>query len=298
MRALPKGPARSPETPLRPVPESPARTALPQRPQGPLAICPWPESRNRPQPPFPRPGRGRAPPDLVDAVPARSPRPERPALAAGRADRNGGHPPRVSPLAGPLSLSRVGRAGRTGQERSSRCLVRLGGVRPAVCQGNPLTPAGLPRIGPGRHRLHPTAPSRPSPCGVAPPLLSAPSPRGSFPLKPPSLASLASPGKRIHGHLAAEPCRAVGEPMARRGQGAACGLTRRPRWNAPVSLEQRGPPPLRPQAVRGQPEELAAGRVGRPADPLLFLPRGPRGVGKDRAPREALGQTLASRRCR
>ena len=186
---------------------------------------------------------------------------------------------------GPLSLSRVG---RTGQERSSRCLVRLGGVRPAVCPGNPLTPAGLPRIGPGRHRLHPAAPSRPSPCGVARP--SGRLPRTEDPFRSNS-HPWPSPGNRIHGNLAAEPCRAVGEPMARRGQGAACGLTRRPRWNAPASLEQRGPPPLRTQAVRGQPEELAAGRTGHPAGPLLFCHADPAWWATTARPGQPLGRS-------
>ena len=201
LRALPKGPARSSETPLRPVPGPPARTALPQRPQGNrLPSAHGPESRSRP--------------------------PLGPAGAAGRTDRHGGHPPRISPLAGPLSLSPVGRVGRTGQERSSRCLVRLGGVRPAVCPGNPLPTAGLPRIGPGRRRLRPASPSRPSPGGIAAPPVGSPA-RGSLSARIPH--PWPRPGNRIHGHLAAEPCRAVVVPMARHGQGAACGLTRRPR---------------------------------------------------------------------
>ena len=160
------GPAQEPGPLARNPAQACSRAACPGRPspaapKEPLAVCPWPEARNRPRPPSPRPGRGRAPPDLADAVPAGSPRPAHPAAMAGRTDRNGEHPPRGSPLTGRLSLSRVGRVGRTGQERSSRRLVRLGGGRPAVCPGNPLTTAGLPRIRPGRRRLHPAAPSRP-----------------------------------------------------------------------------------------------------------------------------------------
>ena len=164
--------------------------AFPQRPQGDLLpSAHGPESRNRPPPPSPRPGRGRAPTDLADAIPHREPAPGAPAVAAGRTGQEWRTSARVSPLAGRLSLSRAGRVGRTGQERSSRRLVRLGGGRPAVCPGNPLTTAGLPRIRPGRRRLHPAAPSRPSPCGVARPSCRLPRPRAPF-RSPPILGLL------------------------------------------------------------------------------------------------------------
>ena len=92
LRALPKGPARSPETPLRPVPGPPARTSLPQRLQGdPFAVFPWPLSPGAARPSarpvqlgaptgmadirlgsLPSPGRFPSPPLAALAEPAKS----------------------------------------------------------------------------------------------------------------------------------------------------------------------------------------------------------------------------------